>query len=593
MTTAAPPEPAWLPVRHEAIPGYLKRIPQWVGWRSELLQDNKTKVYRWTKPPYRIADPKRKASATDPTTWGTFEDALDAYSTGALTGIGLVLTDVMPTTGIDLDHCRDIETGVIEPWAARIVVSMHSYTEVSPSGTGLRILVFAYLPGPRCRTGHVEMYDHARYLTMTGHHLAGTPPQIMSRLAEVHDLYAEVFAEKPVTPRKEYSPPTIGPDDQTILDRATQARDGDKFRRLWSGETSGYGSSSEADLALCALLAFWTGNDPARMDALFRQSGLMRSKWDAKRGRSTYGEKTIATACAGGHEVYTPIMANPNGHHRVSVADDPAPDEAPPEATRLVFPEAGMLGLGRDFADLYSQYIESPRSFLYMSFLTYFGSCISRMVTLDSELWVQPRLFTVNLGQSADTRKSTALRKADEFFAGLGIFAPHVLYGVGSAEGLAAEMEVNENGGSPVLLLHLDELKTFVDKARAEHSILLPMTGSLFERNDYDNRIKDKKVSIRGCYLCMNAACTVETYATMFAPAFFDIGFLNRLFIIIDDSPARFALPAKIDTRDLTQLRDRVIARLTDIRGMYAAYGARPVPLPSSPRLGRCSRRGT
>lgn len=580
MTPAAPPEPAWLPIRHEAIPGYVKRIPQWVGWRSELLQDKKTKVSRWTKPPHRVADPKRKASDTNPATWGTFADALDAYSTGALTGIGLVLTDEMPVTGIDLDHCRDIETGMINPWAHTITTRMNSYTESSPSGKGLRILVFGYLPGPRCRKGHIELYDHARYLTMTGHHVDGTPPLIMARLAELHELYEEVFAE---APRQDHPSPAIDRDDQIILDRAMRARDGDKFRRLWSGDASGYGSSSEADLALCALLAFWTGNDPARMDALFRQSGLMRGKWNEKRGRLTYGEKTIATASASGHEVYTPTTASPNGHHRVTVEDDPLPDEAPPEATRLEFPEAGMVGLGRDFADLYSQHIESPRSFLYMSFLTYFGSLISRMVTLESELWVQPRLFAVNLGQSANTRKSTALRKADEFFAGLGTFAPHVLYGVGSAEGLAAEMEVTENGGGPVLLLHLDELRTFVDKARTENSILLPMTGSLFERNDYDNRVKAKKVSVRGGYLAMLAACTVETSATMFAPAFFDIGFLNRLFITIDESPARFALPAKIDGRELTTLRDRVMARLTDIDRMYAAYGARPVPLPVAP----------
>src|SRR5262245_10542525 len=78
-------------------------------------------------------------------------------------------------------------------------------------------------------------------------------------------------------------------DDQALIDKAMASRNGMKFAALWAGDTSAYGSDdSAADLALCHTLAFWTGRDPARMDRLFRQSGLMRTKWNARRGAITY-----------------------------------------------------------------------------------------------------------------------------------------------------------------------------------------------------------------------------------------------------------------------------------------------------------------
>ena len=72
-------------------------------------------------------------------------------------------------------------------------------------------------------------------------------------------------------------------DDRELLERAFRARNGGSVEKLWNGDWSAYTSQSEADLALCAHLAFWSGDDPARVDQLFRQSGLMREKWDAGR----------------------------------------------------------------------------------------------------------------------------------------------------------------------------------------------------------------------------------------------------------------------------------------------------------------------
>src|SRR4029434_6783416 len=106
----------------------------------------------------------------------------------------------------------------------------------------------------------------------------------------------------------------------------------------------------------------------------------------------------------------------------------------------------------------YTQYLESPMAFFYFVFLTYFGALIAKKVTLETELRPEPRLYTVVIGESADTRKSTALRAVDIFFQSLGSpWAPAVLFGVGSAEGLAAELKDHSE-----LILHYDEFKSFV-----------------------------------------------------------------------------------------------------------------------------------
>jgi len=251
----------------------------------------------------------------------------------------------------------------------------------------------------------------------------------------------------------------------------------------------------------------------------------------------------------------------------------PASRPSPPVARLLQAPTEGMIGVGRAFATLYAQYLESPIAFFYFVFLTYFGALIAKKVTLDTELRPEPRLYTVVVGESADTRKSTALRIVDGFFRTLGPpWEPAVLFGVGSAEGLAAELKER-----PELILHYDEFKSFVDKAKNEHSVALPMVTTLFERGDYDNRTKTERVSVRGAALTLVAACTADTYATMFDQRFFAIGLLNRLWLVSDRSTARIAVPQMIPEPAVEALRDKVKARLAAIDTAYERNGLRPV----------------
>jgi putative DNA primase/helicase len=116
-------------------------------------------------------------------------------------------------------------------------------------------------------------------------------------------VLARFLPEQPSTTPAEAAAPAMRPvdlDDQELLEKAFQAKNGDRFHALWNGDTSAYdGDDSRADLALCGMLAFWTGRDAGRMDSMFRTSGLMRTKWDRRSGETTYGMRTIEAAISG------------------------------------------------------------------------------------------------------------------------------------------------------------------------------------------------------------------------------------------------------------------------------------------------------
>lgn len=291
----------------DVLPMGLTEREQWVCWREQERDGRQTKV---------PVDPNTGgfASATDPETWGTF-DGTRAYAEANGIGVGFVFTETDPFVGVDLDKCRVPATGTVAEWATEIVERLDSYTEVSPSGTGYHVIVEGDLPAGGNRRGDVEMYAHSRYFTVTGEHVEGTPHEIRLRdeaLEAVHREFVlgETAGESEVAPTERETAASAAPDlsDAEVLERARSARNGAKFDRLYRGSTAGYDSNSEADMALCAMLSFWTGGDEGQVDRLFRDSGLYREKWDEVHfaDGSTYGEKTVERAVAGTDEFYTP-----------------------------------------------------------------------------------------------------------------------------------------------------------------------------------------------------------------------------------------------------------------------------------------------
>ena len=151
----------------ECIPEEMKIRPQWVCWRYDLDEKD-----NWTKHPYNLQSGHR-ASHSDLMTWSTFEEILEAYEAGRYDGVGFVFCSGDPYTGIDLDGCRDPESGEIEPWAAKIVQAFDTYTELSPSGAGIHIVAKGTLPGRGRKRKYIEMYDMKRFFTFTGHLVSG------------------------------------------------------------------------------------------------------------------------------------------------------------------------------------------------------------------------------------------------------------------------------------------------------------------------------------------------------------------------------------------------------------------------------------
>jgi putative DNA primase/helicase len=297
--------PSDLPPANENVSGDLQALDHWVPWRWEF-RDGK-----WTKIPIDAAS-GRHAKSTDPRTWSPFEKAVRYSRKRHLPGVGFVFTS-SPFAGVDLDGCRDPDTGRLEEWAREIVAELDSYTEVSPSAAGVKVFVRGALPPGRRRKGPIEMYDSGRFFTVTGHRLPGTPGVVMERTRQLASFHHRVFGDAPnVTGRRTQSrllASTGGAalDDAELVMRTRSAANGEKFARLWSGDTGGYADGgnegrSEADLALCSLLAFWTGPDEARIAWLFRESGLYRPKWE----REDYRARTLKAALNGRGEFWAP-----------------------------------------------------------------------------------------------------------------------------------------------------------------------------------------------------------------------------------------------------------------------------------------------
>lgn len=298
----------------------LRDLRHWVVWKAVV---DREKPERITKIPL---DPHtgRGAKQDDAQTWGTYDEAMslawkNASSQGLRVGqnhgVGFEFgVEPCGVGGIDLDHVIR-EDGTLKPFAEDIVRLMDSYTEISPSGKGLHIFFRLNVPkseiGGRSRNDEIglEIYDHKRYFTVTGD-VYGDAKPIAERTEELRQVYASYMAEKekpqappkpqPFPPVEASRTPSSELSDRELWERMfEQSSNGRDIRRLYEGDTSAYGEDrSRADMALCCHLAYWTGNNAGRIEAMFRQSGLYRPKWDEKHygtGQS-YGQHTISEA---------------------------------------------------------------------------------------------------------------------------------------------------------------------------------------------------------------------------------------------------------------------------------------------------------
>lgn len=294
----------------DGIPEELKALPHWVGWKFEARGAG-------TKPAKVPLNPRTggKAKANKPETWATFDEAMLFYKNSGCAGLGFFFSKRDPNVGVDLDGCRNHETGEIDPWALEIVQRCDSYTEVSASGKGLHIVVKGKLPGGGKNQDGIEMYDDVHYFAMTGCLLPGTNPAIEDRQDVVLELYASLQGKSSAQPKEkgvgeqvkksgmgswqvlipELEQAELTPAGEEILRSLAAGQFGETYRQLYLGDyqAAGYESHSHADMAMFNLLCWHTGGNPGLMYAIFKETGL--GKRD-KAGRLDYIARSIQKA---------------------------------------------------------------------------------------------------------------------------------------------------------------------------------------------------------------------------------------------------------------------------------------------------------
>lgn len=290
------------------IPAPLKALPNWVAWKLVKKGNEDSKV------PFVVGTDKH-ASSTDPSTWTDFSTAIANTALSSTGGVGFVIGgDAVEEqiVGFDIDGCRNPATGDIAQWAERIIECLDSYTEITPSGTGVRVWVRGKLPGKDrvfnldSAVGYggkvkIEVFDSARYFTVTGDTYYEEAVDIEHRdLSEAYELCRET---KKTYPAKSDSASPGMVDADAGLEAGTQIKRTsmvvtDKYELLMRGTIisskpfvieDGYGnrlefpSHSEADLALCTASAQRHGNNADLIFADYEASSLYREKWGNRR----------------------------------------------------------------------------------------------------------------------------------------------------------------------------------------------------------------------------------------------------------------------------------------------------------------------
>lgn len=284
------------------IPDELKQLKNWCVWKFEKRNGKRTKI------PFN-AETGEFAKSNDKSTWSSYETAVNAEG---VDGIGFFFEP--PYLGIDIDDIDDDlhrfkQGDKLDNIVSEFNEAFKSYTEVSPSGNGLHIIVKGKIPGSRRRKGNIEMYDSGRFFTMTGKNIG--------KYKDVTEVSEQVFKTiyNKYLPDNTVKYPTTNNYQQNIhnlseidvINEIYKSKQAKLFDDLMKGNYEPYYTShSEADMALANILAFWCARDYSQMDSIFRQSNLYRDKWDEKRKNSTYGEQTLFKAINEANNIYTP-----------------------------------------------------------------------------------------------------------------------------------------------------------------------------------------------------------------------------------------------------------------------------------------------
>jgi primase-polymerase (primpol)-like protein len=275
-------KPTALLVQPDALPTVLQQQSRWCLWRYHH------EGTRWSKVPCMPS--AAYARSNDVSTWVSFDQALVAYRAGAFDGLGFMLGDGW--AGLDLDHCQDTDDAI----RSRLTC----YLERSPSGTGYKAIGRSHRIGGEIKfdTGTRTPWRGARFFAMTGHGSGDPTVDITAILDEWFPDRRERVSLGTV-PSYIRAGDTRGTErierltDDQVVERVLATPQASKFMALVRGDLSAYGGDrSRADQALCSILAYWCQGDLEQVDRLFRQTKLMRPKWNS----GSYRRATLAKA---------------------------------------------------------------------------------------------------------------------------------------------------------------------------------------------------------------------------------------------------------------------------------------------------------
>lgn len=377
---------------YNAIPLELKQYKNWVCYQAVPDERSHSGISKKPINPYTGGF----AQSNNSSTWADFETAVKEAP--KYSGIGFMFSNT-PFFGVDLDDMpndiADFKNGGCNNIVAEFVNTLQSYTEFSQSGTGVHIICKGTLPkGGRKKVhefGGFEMYETGRFFVMTGNYCSeyAEVTDCTDRIKALHEKYIGGGRE----PQGSFNRPVVNLSTASeIVRTASNAKNGNNFQSLYAGNINGYGSHSEADMALCNMLAFWTGCDADKMDAIFRQSGLMRDKWDRKQSGSTYGAITIQKAIAGCSNVYNPsdYTQNKSDGYSLSIgntSNDSSNNSAPVSAPQQAEQQSKLytlddMGNAKRFVDLFGN--ETRFSYTDKKWLYYDGRkwCIDNTGTV-------------------------------------------------------------------------------------------------------------------------------------------------------------------------------------------------------------------
>lgn len=293
------------------IPDELTTLKQW-GCFHKIWDEKRGK---YNKIPINAYDGS-PGKSDDPSTWSDINTAIRAVQ-NIKNCDGLAFYFANSYVGLDVDHIADdLETyklGNEESLVSQIKrLTKSTYMEISVSGEGIHAIFKGKIPGNRRRKGQFEMYETGRFFALTGNCISTDKVQSLNK-DEMKKLYTFAFGEDKVIPISNQidEEPQVDLSISEIINKAYDSAKGERFKLFMQGGWEKfYNSQSEADMAFANDLAFWCGRDFNKMDTIFRNSSLMRDKYDEKHGATTYGIATLRKAINETHEVYNPSTNN-------------------------------------------------------------------------------------------------------------------------------------------------------------------------------------------------------------------------------------------------------------------------------------------